>query len=321
MSKKSNHGVFIFIVIFICVCVGVFFAYINTPLYTSAGSKYSLRFNQKDFIAEVHIEGVMEEANKTYNQKWLIDTIQSLKSDSANKGILLYIDSPGGGVYQADEVYLSLLDYKKSSGNPVVAYFGPLAASGGYYVACSASTIYANRNTLTGSIGVIAGSSVDATEFLSKLGIKVETFTAGKNKNMLNFDSPLSSEQRAIMQSIADEAYEQFVGIVAQSRNLNVQNVKRLADGRIYTALQAKQNGLIDEIATLEEAKEALKKRITSECKTVVYKYEKKQGVFESLMEYSSKNNASTQVKEISDEIKQILGKNIPYPAYLYSTY
>jgi len=213
---------------------------------------------KKNYIAVLHIEGVIQKEGKTYNQKWILDTIKNLKKDEKNKGILLFINSPGGTVYESDETYLSLIDYKNSTGKPVYAYFGSLAASGGYYIASAADYIFANRNTLTGSIGVIAGQSVDATELMEKIGIKSKTFTAGRNKNMLNYNNPLTEEQEQIMQSIADDAYEQFTGIVATARNMSIEEVKKLADGRIYTANQALKNGLIDEIDSLENAEASI---------------------------------------------------------------
>ena len=99
---------------------------------------------------------------------------------------------------------MALQDYK-STGKKVYAYLGSMAASGGYYIACASDKIFANRNTLTGSIGVIAGQFIDITEFLEDHGIHYETVHAGRNKNMGNYNEPLNEEQRQIMQSIADE--------------------------------------------------------------------------------------------------------------------
>ncbi|MDE6068865.1 MAG: signal peptide peptidase SppA, partial [Treponemataceae bacterium] len=214
-----------------------------------------------EYVARLYIQGVIQEANEKYNQEWLLSTIEGLKDDPYNLGILLVVDSPGGTVYESDEAYLVLREYKKS-GKPIWAYFESLAASGGYYISCAADTIWANRNTLTGSIGVIAGASVDATGFLEKLGIKTTTFHAGKNKNMLNYDSPLTEEQREIMQSIADDAYEQFTGIVASARQKSIEEIVAIADGRIYTARQAKANGLVDSIGSLEDAQEKFQEKI-----------------------------------------------------------
>ena len=218
----------------------------------SSGSKY---------VANLYITGVIQEANETYNQEWLLDTIEALEEDEDNVGIMLVIDSPGGSVYEADEAYLALRKYK-NSGKQIWAYFKSMAASGGYYIACAADSIYANRNTMTGSIGVIIGPAVDATGLLDKLGIKATNFASGKNKGMLSYNEPLTDEQRQIMQGLVDECYEQFVDIVASARKMGSKDVKALADGRVYTAKQAKENGLIDAVGTLENAQDRMKEKL-----------------------------------------------------------
>ena len=166
-------------------------------------------------IAKIKIEGVIEKENETYNQKWLLETIKKLEKNKSNAGIMLYISSPGGGVYESDEVYVALKKYKERTNRPVYAYFASLAASGGYYIGCAADTIIANRNTITGSIGVISGRFVDLSEPLKKHGIKAETIHAGRNKTMGSVTESVTDEQRAIMQSLADECYAPFTGIVA----------------------------------------------------------------------------------------------------------
>lgn len=205
-------------------------------------------------IAKLIINGVIEEENETYRQTWILDTIDKLQSKKTIAGIILYIDSPGGCVYETDEVYEALLKYKKETQKPVYAYFSSLAASGGYYIACAADKIIANRNSLTGSIGVIVGNFIDLSELLKKHGIKSEIIHTGRNKTIGNPAQPLNEEQRKIMQSIAEECYEQFTEIVGFARKINIDKVKELADGRIYTAKQAKNLGLVDEVATFDDA-------------------------------------------------------------------
>ena len=134
------------------------------------------------------------------------------------------------------------------------------ATSGGYYISASADKIIANRNCWTGSIGVTMGTFIDVSELLSNLGVKTTTVTAGNNKAMGSNTEPMTDEQKAIFQSLVDESYEQFVGIIAEGRKMTVASVKALADGRIYTAKQALGNGLIDEIGTYEDAIADMKK-------------------------------------------------------------
>lgn len=279
-------------------------------------------FSFDNYIAVLHVEGVIEDSGETYNQNWILDTIDELGRDRKNSGILLYIDSPGGGVYQSDEVYLALEDYKHSTGNRVWAYMGPLAASGGYYIACAADVIYANRNTLTGSIGVISATSVDLTELMKKYGIKMTTVTAGKNKNMLNINSPMTEEHRAIMQGIADEAYDQFTDIVSQSRNMKIEKVRALADGRIYTAAQAEANGLIDYIDTYENTVDNMLDAIDEEGLSVKhFRFERKKTVSDYLYRGASFFAKKTGIEaEVADSVKRVSGipEDLPLPAYYY---
>jgi protease-4 len=271
------------------------------------------------YVAVLHIEGVIQDANKTYNQEWLLTTIGNLKEDAENKAIVLYINSPGGAVYQADEIYTALQDYK-ATGKPVLAYMGPLAASGGYYIACAADKISANRNTLTGSIGVIAGQSVDLTGLMEKAGIKATTITAGKNKNMMNYNAPLTPEQRNIMQTVADECYRQFVEIVADSRKMKYDDVGKLADGRIYTARQALNKGLIDSICSWNEEISKIEKDYfnNQHIDIIQYEYQEKNSLLDLLTSTLSsvaalKTKNSVPVPEM---LLSIVKPDIPYPAY-----
>lgn len=281
--------------------------------------EFPIKKSKGPYVSVIYISGVISEENRTYNQKWLLKKIKSAKNDPNNRGILLNINSPGGTVYESDEAYLALLDYKKSTDRPVYAFFGALAASGGYYIGCSADTIFANRNCLTGSIGVIAGQSIDATGLLEKAGLKMTTITAGRNKNMGNYNSPLTEEQREIMQSIADEAYEQFTEIVADSRNMSIYDVRKLADGRIYTASQARRNGLVDEVCSFETAKEKISSDLTRdedkkdvEINFIDYKYRYEENWMSLL------SGAASFVNNPEASIYGILGSTSGKCLYLY---
>jgi protease-4 len=176
-----------------------------------------------------------------------------MMEDSYNKGILLYVDSPGGAVYETDELYLKLREYKQKTGRPVYTYMGSEAASGGYYISAATDRIFANRNCWTGSIGVIMGPMYDVKDLLNKYGVRTVTIASGKNKGMGSTTEHMTEEQKEILQTAIDEAYDQFVGCVADGRKMDEKKVRKLADGRLYTASQAKENGLIDEIGSREE--------------------------------------------------------------------
>ena len=236
---------------------------------------------KRNFIAALYIEGTITEENQNYNQKWLLNTISNLKNNDKNAALAIFINSPGGAVYQADEVYLALNDYK-TTGRPIYVYQGSMAASGGYYISCAGNKIYANRNTLTGCIGVIMGTSFDLTGLFDKIGIKSKTIHSGKNKNMLNYNEPLTAEQEAIMQSICDECYDQFVSIVAKNRGIQYNTCCKLSDGRLYTAKQALEIRLVDAIDSWDNmlrdlAENELKK---PGIKVVTYRYQKKRQNF-----------------------------------------
>jgi protease-4 len=312
-KKQKNKGMIILIIILV---VAFLFGFAKGFFSEESVIKNKSSGSSK-YIAELYIEGTIQEENESYNQAWLLDTINELQNDKNNCGTILFINSPGGSVYESDEVYLALKKYAEEK--TLWAYFGQTAASGGYYIACSAEKIIANRNTLTGSIGVIAGQSFDLTEFMSKHGIKMNTITAGKNKNMLNIDQPLTPEQRAIMQSVADECYNQFTQIVADGRKLPLETVKNLADGRIYTAQQALQNKLIDEILTYEEAKTQMNEYFP-DLKNLTFsefRYTKEKNFYNFIFDMYSKAKGSTSKSNLVEKIIAEYSQ-MDYPAYLY---
>ncbi len=298
MKNKFNSGIIVLVCLILIVTGVSLFNYVkparnNQPRvhinYYSTGDSSktksdSSKLYKKQFIAALYIEGTIQEENNQYDQQWLLSTIKSLKENDDNTALAIFINSPGGAVYQADEVYAALQDYK-TTGKKIYVYQGSMAASGGYYISCAANQIFANRNTLTGSIGVIMGSSFDLTELFDNLGIKSETIHSGKNKNMMNYNEPLTDEQKEIMQSICDECYEQFVSIVANNRGMTYEKAAKLADGKVYTARQALENGLIDRIDTWDGMIDALSVAIDKPGIAVkTYKFQKKLSLMDRMM-------------------------------------
>ena len=208
-----------------------------------------------DYIGVIYVNGTITEGvDGGYNHQYLLNAIDSMMYDDDNKGIIMYVNTPGGSVFASDELYFKIKKYQETTKRPVYSSMQSMAASGGYYVSAPCDKIIANRNCWTGSIGVTLGTMYDASELLTKLGLKTTTITSGANKAMGSNTEEMSGDQRQIFQAMVDEAYEQFTGIVAEGRNMDIQEVKKLADGRIYTAKQALDNGLIDKIGTFEEA-------------------------------------------------------------------
>ena len=215
-----------------------------------------------EHVAVLYVEGVITASESTgllstpsgYDHQFLLDTIDRAMERTDNRGLMLFVNSPGGGVYESDELYLKIREYQMTTQRPVYVYMASLAASGGYYISAPADMIFANRNCWTGSIGVTMGTFYDFSGLLEKYGVKTVTITAGRNKAMGSNTEPMTKEQQAIFQALVDEAYNQFISIVAEGRNLKLDDVRTLADGRIYTAAQAKALGLVDEIGSFENA-------------------------------------------------------------------
>jgi protease-4 len=253
--KAWQKGLLVFIVITCVVLIG---SLIYASMHRSGPSFVSF----SPYVAQLKIEGTIDTVPVSdylgnvygYNHQWTLDTIDELINDVNNQGLLIYVDSPGGGVYPTDELYLKIMEYKEECDRPIYVVMGSMAASGGYYLAAAADKIYANRNTWTGSIGVTMGTFIDVSEFLSEHGVNSETITSGRNKAMGGYFDPMTEEQKSILQGLVDEAYEQFTGIVAEGRDLPLSTVKDLADGRIYSAKQAMELDLIDEIGSVDDA-------------------------------------------------------------------
>lgn len=242
---------------------------------------------EEDHISVLNVVGTISpDDGYTYNQQYLLDAIDDIANDRHNKGMLLYVDSPGGYVYDCDELYLKLLDYKYETGRPIYVSMGSYAASAAYYISCTADKIYANRNTLTGSIGVISGQHIDLSGFLKRYDITVTEIASGPNKTMGNYFEPMTEEQKAIMQGICNEYFDRFVNVIIKGRNLQESEVRTLADGRLYTANQAVDNGLIDGIATYEEALSIFARKLKVDPNaTVYYTYEAPNNFINTLLE------------------------------------
>ena len=167
--------------------------------------------------------------------------------------LLLRIDSPGGTVGDSQEIHAALLRLREQ-GCRVVASFGNISASGGVYIGVAAEKIVANPGTITGSIGVILRGN-DLSRVFEKIGIRFDTVKSGPFKDILSPDRPLSDAERALLQELIDSSYGQFVGVVAQGRNLELETVKRFADGRVFSGEQAQALGLVDELGDEDHAR------------------------------------------------------------------
>ena len=215
-------------------------------------------FPEEPFVAKLKVEGAIAAdsgvslaGGGSYNHQALLNELDALIDCENNVGLLLYVDSPGGEMGAADELYLKLMDYK-ATGRPIRCYFASTACSGGYYVAMAADEIWANRNCTCVNIGVYI-STYNMSGLFEKLGVEQIAFKSSENKGIGMAGLPWTEEQKAIYQSMVDEYYELFVDIVAQGRNMTPDQVKQRDDGREMTAKQALEAGFVDGICRYEE--------------------------------------------------------------------
>jgi protease-4 len=169
------------------------------------------------------------------------------------RALVVRIDSPGGGVAATQEMVEGLRRFRQRTGHPVVASLGAMAASGGYYLCCAAQKIVCEPGTLTGSIGVIL-SFTDASELLRKLGVRVEVVKSGDRKDFGGFWRGLTEDERSMLQEVVADAHAQFTAAVGEARGLSPEQVRTVADGRIFTGRQALAAGLVDTLGFESEA-------------------------------------------------------------------
>lgn len=198
-----------------------------------------------DKVALVRIEGPIIDSKNP------IDEIKEYVKDPSVKAIVLRVDSPGGGVAPSQEIYEEVK--KAVAKKKIVVSMGSLAASGGYYISAPASRIVANPGTLTGSIGVIM-EIPNLEGLMNKVGVKTEVIKSGRHKDIASVFRGIGREEREILQGVLDDVHDQFIKAVAEGRKMLPDQVRKLADGRIFTGKQAVGMGLVDELGNLEDA-------------------------------------------------------------------
>lgn len=198
-------------------------------------------------IAVVRIEGIIRDPSE------ISEKFREIGERDDIKAVVVRIDSPGGGVGPSQEIYSGIKRLKRNK--KVVASMGSLAASGGYYAAVAAHKIVANPGTITGSIGVIV-EFINAEELLNKIGLKGYVVKSGKFKDVGSPFRQMKEEEERYLQSVVNDVNGQFVKAVAEGRNLKVEDVEKIADGRIFTGQDAKARGLVDQIGDLTDAVE-----------------------------------------------------------------
>jgi protease-4 len=255
--------------------VGVFFLF---SIFLANFLGFNGDFSHSEKIAVINIENVISHSSDVVRQ------IKKYADDNSIKAIVLRIDSPGGSVAPAQEIYNEILKVRKNSGKKVITSMGNISASGGYYIACASDKIVANPGTLTGSIGVIMAFS-NIEELMGKIGLKSEVIKSGKYKDIGSPTRKFTAEDRRILQDLIDDVHDQFVNVVSKGRNLDIQKVKELSDGRIFTGRQALKEGLVDKLGSFEDTIEMVAKMVNIQGKPKIVSEKKETNIFFKLLE------------------------------------
>jgi len=203
------------------------------------------RLTSKAGVGLIEVKGMILDSKETIRQLRYF-----LKQDSI-KAVVLRVDSPGGIVAPSQEIYAEVKKF--AAKKKIIVSMGSLAASGGYYISAPATMIYANPGTITASIGVILKLS-NIESLMDKIGIKSHTLKTGKYKDSGSPLRQFSAEDRAMLQSVIDNTHQQFVRAVAEGRKLPIEDVRKIADGRILSGEQAMAHKLVDRLGTLQDA-------------------------------------------------------------------
>lgn len=271
-------------------------------------------------IAQIALRGIITGAEPGSIGETMVDDLKlQLKqavADAKVKSIVLYVDSPGGEVTASDIIYQAVKAARAQK--PVVVYMGSLAASGGYYVACGGSHIIANETTFTGSIGVIM-QAMHYKSLLDKVGVEVLTFKSGKMKDMLSGSRDLTDEEKAYTQSLIDQTYSKFVGIVAKDRKLDEAELRAgLADGRVISGLDAAKAKLIDATGSIEDAyQKALELGSMKGAAVIHYESGMKLGKLLKLLGQSDHTSSKVEVSLTSGLPKLEAGRLYYLPSFL----
>ena len=199
------------------------------------------------------------------------EELRKAEEDDRVKAVIVRINSPGGTITASDILYREIHDFKARRKIPVIAAIMDVGASGGYYVALAADTIFVHPTTITGSIGVVM-LTVNAQGLMEKIGVAPLAIKSGNMKDAGSLFRALTPDERAIFQGVIDDMYGRFVKLIVQSRRIPEDRVRAFADGRIYTAEQAKALDLVDRIGYLDDAVDAAKKAARlEEARVVMY--------------------------------------------------
>jgi len=247
-----------------------------------------------------------------------VEKLDTAQADPAVKALIVRINSPGGAVTATDIIYQRLARFKAARKVPVVAVIEDVGASGGYYVACACDAVIAHPTSVTGSIGVMV-QTVSFAGTMDKIGITARAVTSGRYKDMASPLKPIKDEDIAIIQGMVDSFYKRFVEVVQSGRPaIKPEKIKELADGRVFTGLEAKENGLVDGVGYMEDAI-ALAKTSAGLSRVKVVMYHRPLGYRSNFYSSAAELNPQVQLNLVNLSVPGILRAAQPQFLYLWS--
>lgn len=226
--------------------------------------------------------------NVVAGSETIMSQIRKAAADRSIKGLILQINSPGGSSPASEAIYREVLRFREQTGKPVLAVMGDVAASGGFYIAVGADEIYANPATITGSIGVIM-QFANYEDLYQKYGVEMTTIKSGKYKDIGDSARDLTREEHEMLQLIVNQIYQRFVRAVMSGRKLSEERVLELAQGQIYTGIQAKKLGLIDYLGNFYDAVNYFSNKINVKGKPLLVYYTETSLIKKIISSFSSK--------------------------------
>ncbi|MDN7246012.1 signal peptide peptidase SppA [Planococcus shenhongbingii] len=277
-------------------------------------------FNKR--IAVLNVEGTIQDTGEAsallgqtgYNHGLFMEQLEQVKNDDTVKAVMLKVNSPGGGVVESAEIHDKITEIQEETKKPFYVSMGATAASGGYYISAPADKIFVNRETMTGSLGVIM-QTVNYGKLAEKYGVEFVTIKSGPFKDIGNPTREMTADEQAILQEMLNDSYESFVDVIAEGRDMSEEQVKKLADGRIMNGRQAVDAKLADDFGFEEDVLAALRTDFNLE-DAQVFEYGASQGLG-SL--FSMKLNSLFGKDLESQMITKLLTENSsPRMMYLY---
>lgn len=265
-----------------------------------------------NIIAVYYAYGEIDSGTSTdegiHSQKVIRD-LRKLREDETIKAVVLRVNSPGGSAFGSEQIWreVTLLKGKK----PVIVSMGDYAASGGYYISCAADCIVADPTTLTGSIGIFGMFPMVEDLMTDKLGLHFETVKTNRYADMGDMTRPFNDAERAALQNYINNGYKLFVQRCADGRGMSVEAIEKIAEGRVWTGITAKELGLVDELGGLEKALEIAAQQAEVETYSVI-NYPGKSDIFTSLLENGKKDY-------IDGKISETLGEYYDYAKFIQS--